>query len=684
MDSIYAVRPSLYGEMSQKGPPPMSMFGRRLCVPPPLTQRPVSTATEFEIDDEVDLTTLTPASLTYDSDSPTTSSSVDELPTPFTAGLGGFPFIIDDSPVQGPVGPHLFRTSSRDSDHEVLSLSPITLSKEQRKESPRLHIEPRCQLDERQVHNWSSSQVAEWMTEAGFDSAVANKFAFHKIDGSTLLDLELEDLKEIEISAFGHRKRLMSSIHHLRQSCAIDPEATPIAGISAVKRGLSRPTRLGETHVSVRSSHSQRNRKARSDDITPAESISIVAIEQLLPEAHSCERCESGDPQNCRAWRKQQRKIQKTIAAFEQEIATSAPLASPTGPSVIGSSDVLGPYSSIPITAEILSDVGLRDPMDHVKQFLKFQHVNSPRLLPPSCSTAEITSVAKSERTQHNLLGLPRLTIPSHVNEQDSPDRTPILATGILNAVQVQSKTALRDDPYHYGGVASPVDVYRLDTPASLTDLPITAIPIDPCHREVSRSVPPQIKYGTRSPSGHSPLRRSTSAIGVCRQPSFKPTIGSLAEDPISTPTPRASLTQEHKLVKQTGWMRKRIATRLLRHEWQDKYFDLEGNRLEMFEAGSRAHHLDSINMDDYVVRAQSTVSNSKLQAAFKRIGASSPQPEFAISLIPETQKSRKVFEKSRGHHFAVNSEQEHKDWIRNLMLASKITSKKDRSPAMI
>lgn len=46
------------------------------------------------------------------------------------------------------------------------------------------------------------------MKENGFDMSVCDVFMTNKIDGSTLLELIIEDMKELGIKALGDRKKL--------------------------------------------------------------------------------------------------------------------------------------------------------------------------------------------------------------------------------------------------------------------------------------------------------------------------------------------------------------------------------------------------------------------------------------------------------------------------------------------
>ena len=646
--------------VSQKPFVHISMFGRRSVVPRPLSEATLILDTDDE-EEEDDYSQSSPASLEYDSQS--SLSGQDELQTPPpTAGLGGFTFHFDDAPVKGPVGPHLFRTGSTDSSHELLDTSPLRI---QMPETRRVSSLPKAvaQLDETQVKDWSPRQVADWMSEAGFEMSVVEKFLIHDIYGSVLLDLQFEDLKEIDIDSFGKRRKIMSSIQRLRNSSMIPAnDQSPISASPVTPtQTLSRAPRADEARVAKPSrSKSRRRKQTRDDIITPAESISIVAIEQLLPEEHNCPKGES-----CPKWQKRQRKIQRIkedFAAEEAEQLDAKSIVAPStiGPSVAASSDVLGPVK-LPITAELLNNFQARDPQESVRQFLDFQ--SNQRAKGPSPPPAP--SAAFAAKSTNLLQGLPRLRIPSVVDNEESPDRTPISA--FRNPTQVQSdlKAALRDDPYHYGGVASPVDVYRVGTPMSMTDLPITAVPIDPCQRDVSQSVPPEMRFGPPSMLAAEPIQRCSSTQPARRRrPSFVPAIAPVVENP-------PVVTNEVDLANHAGWMRRRKTTRMLKHEWQDHYFNLRGSRLDMFQNEAEADVLDTIDVDEYEVHAYTTASGSKLKSAFtKTASTTGKEPSFAFTLIPEDQKDKKLFEKSRNHHFAVNSGKDRVEWMRKLMLA--------------
>ena len=593
-----------------------------------------------------------------------------------------------------------------------------------------------AELDEGQVRSWTPQQVAEWMQDAGFENSVVEKFLTHDISGLVLLDLQFEDLKELDITSFGKRHRVMSSILHLRNSSMLSRENSLSASPSRRGRAQQEPN-----SVLIRN-HSQRrgrlNRQRSHDDIiSPAESVSIVAIEQLLPKPHTCSKGE-----NCAKWKKQQRKLQKLQEEFcaepglegaqllrqepaDHEAHQSEDLrpTSDAEPSVVASSDVLGPgiLPQFDITPEKLSEIAPRDPQENVRQFLSFQHlhsaspVNAPS--PPPANSASFASAPRKPALAlaDHLRHLPKLTIPVETPEQLGPytpvdghhaqtpstirrrTKTPISAIRHNSQTQMQA-AQLQSDPYHYGGVASPADLYRTGTPFSATDIPVTSFAVDPLARDVSQSVPPEMRYGAAPATTFAdPITRpSSSQAGARRhrrQNSFTPSVAPLPEFTSLAPVsalqhrpepPVAPLKLED--VQHSGQMRKRKTTKLLRHEWQDHHFTLRGTRLAMHKDKTGVSKtLEVIDVDEFAIACSSLASSSKLSAAFKRsiLGSKDAsdrelnESAFAFSLVPQAE-NRNLFASSKSHHFSVATRDERIDWMRELMLAKALKRGKD------
>lgn len=347
--------------------------------------------------------------------SDTSVSTFEELRTPNSHEFKDFRFqlpeeIVPPKPVEGPVGPHLFRISqetSQDVDF-YLSMSPAASPQSQRAgpiATTHIYLQPepaKVPLSSIPLRIWTSPQVIEWMVGVGFEDSLVEKFRSNDISGAILEDLQFGDLKELGVHSFGQRHRLWNEIRSLRGS-ALD--ASPV---NRTEDGCRSPNGAQQSPVRAECSpdcsnpatpeaengrspavglrRARRARRPDDDIISPAESASIVAIEQLLPKPHHCSKGE-----NCSKWQKQQRKLAKIAKEFPLELqqigqANASPTettlrpASEAVPSVVASSDLLGPgaYPALRLDEQHLKVVQSRDPQENVRQFLSFQHVASP------------------------------------------------------------------------------------------------------------------------------------------------------------------------------------------------------------------------------------------------------------------------------------------------------------------
>jgi hypothetical protein len=144
----------------------------------------------------------------------------------------------------------------------------------------------------------------------------------------------------------------------------------------------------------------------------------------------------------------------------------------------------------------------------------------------------------------------------------------------------------------------------------------------------------------------------------------------------------------------------KKRKTKMLRHEWHEHHFTLQGTRLAMHKDARALDVLEYIDVDDYAIACSSLASSSKLNAAFKRVNISLGKEKerkadvFAFQLIPQAiekgqrlKKGENSFgrgdkdagkDKTKVHHFAVRSRDERIDWMRELMLAKALKQKSE------
>ncbi|KAL1880797.1 hypothetical protein VTK73DRAFT_4967 [Phialemonium thermophilum] len=538
--------------------------------PPSLTQRPMSVTTEFmedwedEIISDLDDGENSPrASLNSSGGqrSITTLSSYDEIHTPRSSGHR--PFFVFDSDgkqVEGPKGPHLFRSSVA-SEHSIefqhaLSLSPLTpkdpnpttqfpvpialdltpLPKKKRDSGPfRFTVE---ELDTSNLSQWSPEMVAQQMLNAGVEQSACERFVENDITGAVLITLKFEDLRELGIPSFGVRTKIWDEIHNMRHIKPSEP--APETDIEdEPDREARREMRRQDSVKTLRRGRSKRPHK-HDDVISPLESVSIVGIEQVMPKPHNCSKGEK-----CPKWQRNKRMMDAFLkdhpfvdtsagvimvagdpgnpetaeAIMKSEDEVFRPVSDAI-PSVVASSDVLGP-GNIPtfqyLAEATLRNVQARDPQDNVRQFLDFQqqHVPCSSEVPPTPPF----EIVPSNQPHQGLRSLPKLSIPS---------QAPLVPR--THPASAHPLTAYRHEETLSPEELTPTGVYRFGTPFSDMDVPLTAVPLGPVAREVSQSVPPDMNY---RPQQAPPSRSMSRASG--RRPSF-PVLPALDENSIVTP----------------------------------------------------------------------------------------------------------------------------------------------------
>ena len=622
------------------------------------------------------------------------------------------------------------------------------------------------------VRSWSPRQVVDWFFKLGTDEEILESFEVNDIDGMLLLNLSFEDLyDELRIASFGKRHLIWDEICHLRGDVGgLSPQPTPFQDISRPcttntnKRSPSRCRNACQTPVGDDSTpytpsgaKKRRGRKAPKalDVVTPAESVSIVAIEQLVEKPHKCNKGE-----RCAKWRKQQRENKQreddnalgrfpisptkggrimlagdpgnaTIAENIVPNVHKAPFEDPFRPasnvipSMVASSDVLGQSQlpAISLHPDMLDQVEKRDPQDNVRQFLAFQHIQSPNDTPPSPppELAAPGSIPRSESVPlfpaDHFQAYPSLNPParSHTpGPRDNLKALPRLQIPRSQTAAPQMNTLTSAEPITSAcRSASPGEVYRLGTPASEMDVPVTAIPAGPISRDNSQSVPPNMQYRQQVA-----ISRSQPSRGAqdWRRPSMAVALPALREGEVlsSNSKSRPSLSSHNSSDSQSsakirdpshnspttqsfgygpdcthaGWMKKR-KTKMLRHEWQDTHCRLNGTHLALHsDAHFQSTKKDTINVDDYAVACSSVASTNKLSAAMKafhiknnaeaskKSKMDADPTAFAFQLVPSKDGDKKAAANAKTHHFAVKTKDDRIDWMRELMLAKALQQK--------
>lgn len=645
----------------------------------------------------------------------TTISTPDEAITPpISSYKNQFDLRINPPhPVQGPIGPHLFRSSTASSKDDVydtaLQMSPLTPIKTPLHSSyvPHAYQEPwRPQASttsaespvlgfgDAEVQQWSTRLVTMWMRSAGIDDAIVRKFKQNDITGSILLDLEFGDLKELDIQSFGKRHQVWSQIESLR-AVTDASSAGSRRGSGARSPGVARS--LSVRHESRRTQGLQddcrkdakpltcgsRQQNIRADPLAPGDSISIVAIEEVVPEPHWCRKGE-----NCHTFKRRQRVLEQMDEDYgtslspakgrhmlRRLIPDAAEVSAPEDqdlngpaqlePSLVGSSDALGPSRPLETIVQegLLDRLERRDLQEIVKQYLTLQHVTEAMDSTPSPSnTLEMFPY------QHVSM-LPSSGVPT----LPRPFEIPRSASAGPKSTFAQSRSP-ESSPWS--------SMFRRGgTPAS--DMGVSSGPMlwPPIPREESQSVPPNMHYNQPVP-----IQINSRDPNYWRRPSM------------TLATVRESATEDCPVqeckpvnVEKQGWMRKR-KNKLLRHDWLKQHIRLNGTQLAMHASDWKfdTKPLEKIDVGEYDVARIEKIADSKLNAALKTLrlttGKNSVSERlYGLDLVPSTtERQMQANKEPKTHHFAIDSDYERGDWIRTLMLAKARGQKADDCEVVI
>lgn len=601
-----------YQEMRQKPAPRDTFFSLRNETQFHAEQRPTSVATEF-VDTDFDDDDI----LSDDGNSPrvslqssgqpsfTTLSSYEEATTPRSSQSRDNFTDQWQKPIQGPRGPHLFRSStdpsfiapsftaqSLNEDDVILTLSPVTpktargipepFVKTQlpRRNSPFQYSD--TELDASKLVDWSPEMVAQSMLNVGIELQMAERFIENDINGAILITLKFEDLRELDIPSFGIRTKVWHQIQALRDSRPASPRApTPIEDRPDrdVRKEAKETSSLNRRPSSRRR---PRKKPSATDTITPMESVSIIGIEQVIPKPHNCSKGE-----NCSKWRKQQRAIEdfrRLNPNVNIEFGGTVLIAGDAGnpetaeaidfnqalrpisdavPSVVASSDVLGAGGLPPLQylrEATLRNMQLQDPQDNVRHFLDFQQAHPTGATNEWPPTPPFEIKPTAQPPHRELRHLPKLNIPHGLPSTPRPahkrsSTTPTPTKTPSPLIKDEADQAPREPefvPYRMSkadplspDLETPRNPYRFGTPFSEMDVPVTAVPLGPIARDFSQSVPPDMNYHQTSPSRQNIPR--TQSRASARRPSF-PVLPALDENkPVrvatQTPAPVPSAT---------------------------------------------------------------------------------------------------------------------------------------------
>ncbi|KAI6250361.1 hypothetical protein HI914_01675 [Erysiphe necator] len=669
--------------------------------------------TEFEDDSEVeDLSpSLSLGSTTRRSD--TTISSLHELCTPNFDSNGFCKLNFDvtkPKPVEGPWGMHLFRGSVDSSsvatepdaiENYYLKISPATpttidfqkfhRSKIETLNRPLSHpffdlsIDPVDSMILSDIACWTPRHVSRWMHHVGFDILIAEKFEKNDISGAILLTLKFEDLNELDISSFRLRKKIWNEVENLRYSNyksfeksssldrsvkSIDEELFTLSEenkshqleasytnlINVSKCGINqvdvilpsciKSGSLSKLDSEIENTIVMEDRNTKVDDISKREGQELL-IENFYGQSNPKNSSEPFGKNH-------------TVKEFLSSPDIHKSSFSANEPSSIYDNQVQEKNSKHTLSQleeANLRLINLRDPQENVKQFIESQSLSmkTGENYLKQKTNQELQSQAPKNENLNNFLAKPQVLDYVRSSATFSPyqmERVAAISPELQNVVQPQLASS------RFG-----VYIPNTDISLSIRHAQLGAVARNVCH-----SI---LKNFMKSSFHISRIRYSPSKV-----------VPEVSEDKVDV---LENVTADH--VTQAGWMRKR-KTKILRFDWQNYYFSLKGTQLAMHKNEHEClfDAIEYIDIDDYAIVCSSFATSSKFHAAFRAMSISRKEEQqkntapFVFQLVPASVKKGgrlNTCRKIKAHYFAVQSQNERSDWMREIMLAKAMHKKK-------
>lgn len=349
-------------------------------------------------------------------------------------------------------------------------------------------------------------------------------------------------------------------------------------------------------------------------------------------------------------------------------------------PSVLASSDVLGPVQSREVRLQegALREIIAMDPAENVKKFLIHQHLQhleeqrrepppvpqksneeimraltSPGVVQPQEYYDDNSNAGYEEEQEDQVPDIGPMMFPAGDSPMMSPtinrSRTPSLGLRTTNLTPAPPGSVAYS-PMSYRARGS---MLRTTTPFSEMDVPIgSSTPMIPEFRNQSASVPPDMTYGVgqrgamnrssfsmpsttgklMAPAPPPPAAAGISRRGAQSTTGVRPAVAVLddleenaewedASDKTSIQEPQQTAAAGatngvNSSIRVHSGWMRKRKTNWFRHEWPEHHFVLRGTRLGIHKDQHSAEE-GFIEMEDYTVACSNSAS-TKLSAAFK------------------------------------------------------------------
>jgi hypothetical protein len=485
-------------------------------------------------------------------------------------------------------------------------------------------------------HEWSVDQVVEWARSKGWDeNQVVSKFAEHEISGDVLLEMDVNILKEIEITAFGKRYQVANAIKDLNRSlqgpgdtsanswsAMPDATASPSSGMAPGSFQLQQQKSMGASSETAPSNHS--HQAAAAIGAGGAGLAAAGLASQMTTPSHfdivPDQRSSSGN-----GWTQQPMMPLDQSAPPNDGYAAAASLAPGGYRSVPGRnvSQYESIYSNMPPSPkkrESISSASGKTSGDRTSFFANFQPSKGRKAAPKTLSPGVPMSEADNNRGTLSRLGLNRLRAGSIMQQEPtSPNQ------------DIRNKISLPTGSPTYDAMGDTARRNRISHQSNGSGN-------DPLSS--SRGGVAGVGPGMGGMGNHQ-KQASIGSAGPNAADYYAPPPN--RSDPPPAPSAEGAVMGRIRPVDYEGWMRKKGERY---NSWKPRYLALKGSDLVLLRDPSASKIKGYVSMKGYKVIADENTNPGK----------------YGFKILHETEKP---------HYFSSDDGVLVRDWMKALMKAT-------------
>lgn len=526
------------------------------------------------------------------------------------------------------------------------------------------------ELDPARVMSWTPLQVARWFETRGFEPAIPKVFVEHKISGAILTELELQHLKELDITSFGTRFEVYKEIEKLRgdpMSPRPTSNSTTTTASAANRRSSTAYMSPKKGHLRKRSQSLDGLESPRLTSSTTTHSTEFAMPQGVTIDDFGFEDSNINNHQQQQHQPLQHRQSQSRQSQSEPQTQRSSvhdPRTSATsrGRSTNNNNNNGSRQSVTEPPRQELPELP-RSNTDSSSGVSKESVRDLPRKSRES-QRPPLQHAHSSHSTPHSVMDSPQLQRhPSAGHSLSSENATHLDSDSLSSSPEPKSRSSRRSSLLDavMNAPLSPSKRSGREVGSSDPDLTLSPIQHQKEQRSEAMPTPPTPK---RTGSGPFRTLRKTPSASNMRSKSLS------SKQKTSAFREGIKHVDPHEAAKKadfSGWMSKKGSQSV--GTWKQRFFCLTGTRLSYFASLNDTYERGLIDLTAHkVVPARD--NEDKLVALY---ASGTGAGRYCFKLLPPAPGSKKglMFTVPKVHYFAVDTAEEMKGWMNAFLKAT-------------